>query len=182
MDELDRLSVLANAEKDTSVIRKNSSSFCGSRVSADINSNKVDFHHFTVATVICPHHSRSQWCTLHKEDDVMVKREGVAPTVRASQMMHESFIYDLQYVHIHHSCATPTLTSFSIFLQRNVIARLCDFTGYRIGHRSARKFSSILHGCHVIPSLSLFIRHVLHAFSAVTSESTSFIGFRIFNI
>ena len=84
VDELDRLSMLANADKDTSVIQKNSSSFCGSRVSADINSNKVDFHHFTVPTVICPHHSRSQWCALHKEDDVIVKREGVAPTVRVS--------------------------------------------------------------------------------------------------
>jgi hypothetical protein len=87
VDELDRLSVLANAEKDTSSIRKSSASFCGSRESSDMNSNKVEFHHFTVSTIICPHQNRSQWCALHKEDDVMVRREGVAPTVRQSQIM-----------------------------------------------------------------------------------------------
>ena len=85
VEELDAKTIKKNALKDTSKIQSNNTNNNNNNNSNNKGpsptSSFTSFPHFSVASHLCPSYSRSSWLALHKEDDVLVRREARAPEV-----------------------------------------------------------------------------------------------------
>ena len=80
VDELDQEIIGMTAMKDTSKIQSNNIKLNDTKSSIGVSTSTV-FPHFSIASDVCPSYQKSSWSALHKEDDVLIKRQCKAPQV-----------------------------------------------------------------------------------------------------
>ena len=80
VDELDQEVTRMTAMKDTSKIQSNNTQYNNNNRSRGVSTSTV-FPHFSIASDVCPSYQKSSWSALHKEDDVLIKRQCKAPQV-----------------------------------------------------------------------------------------------------
>ena len=80
VDELDQEIMRTTALKDTSKIQSNKIKLNNTSSSIGVSTSTV-FPHFSIASDVCPSYQKSSWSALHKEDDVLIKRQCKAPQV-----------------------------------------------------------------------------------------------------
>ena len=80
VDELDKEIMGRTAMKDTSKIQSNNIKLNDTKSSIGVSTSTV-FPHFSIASDVCPSYQKSSWSALHKEDDVLIKRQCKAPQV-----------------------------------------------------------------------------------------------------
>ena len=92
VDELDQEVTRMTAMKDTSKIQSNNTQYNNNNRSRGVSTSTV-FPHFSIASDVCPSYQKSSWSALHKEDDVLIKRQCKAPQVLFIQLKVDVLIH-----------------------------------------------------------------------------------------